>query len=153
MAMPHCFDLRGKAHWMPIMLTWMSVGRRVLMILAGYLTAALAATAALTVTFALWDRGSVTTIISLGAIFGIMLVIWYSLLPAFLVIAFAEARGVRSPLFYGVTGAVAGAVLATAEFGVSLLFGAWGAIGGLFGGLAYWWMAGRNAGTWTAVGS
>ncbi|QCI64426.1 hypothetical protein [Phreatobacter stygius] len=86
-----------------------------------------------------------------------------ALLPAAAIIAYAERRGLRSPLFYGGAGAVAavtvvGAVLlvlllagapqrevfrgASPLFRLLLLFAA----PGLAGGLTYWLIAGRKAG-------
>ena len=128
------------------------MGCRALTIPASYLICALAATAVPPLTFVLSDRGSAVAIIHLGAIFWIIVVIVYSLLPALLVIVFAEVARVRSPSFYGLTGAFAAGFTTTVEFGVSLSVAVSGAIGGLVGGPVYWSIAGCYAGRWRASG-
>jgi len=59
-----------------------------------------------------------------------------AIFPALIVIVIAEAARMRSFIYYGVGGALVGHALQLA------------AAAGIIGGLAYWLIAGRNAGRW-----
>jgi hypothetical protein len=78
----------------------------------------------------------------------------YALLPAVLVVALAEGFQLRSVLFYALAGGALALVLTFgSDLGINLsnifvrdreiMVGA-----GLFAGLIYWAIAGRNAGNW-----
>jgi hypothetical protein len=88
-----------------------------------------------------------------------------ALMPALLVIAVAEARGLTSVRLYAIAGMVSGvafAILALAlrlltlpvgsEVGVdgvivaTALTAVYSGFAGMIGGLVYWWIAGRSAG-------
>lgn len=89
----------------------------------------------------------VIAIIGLASVIGAQ-----ALLPAVLVIFYAEVSQKRDWLFYAVAAAliagatvafaVAGGAAPTASFSAKLI------ASGIFGGLAYWLLAGRSAGLW-----
>lgn len=94
-----------------------------------------------------------------GAFFGTSFVGATATLPALVLIVFAEAARMRSFLYYGVAGAVVGLSsyfgsnisarlenttdVVPVDFGLQLA-----AAAGILGGLAYWLIAGHNAGGW-----
>jgi NADPH:quinone reductase-like Zn-dependent oxidoreductase len=75
----------------------------------------------------------------------------YAFIPAALIIAFAEARDLRSAAYYSGAGIVAAIAALSIMFRTLHLVGSdlliLGAGGGV-GGLVYWWIAGRSAGDW-----
>jgi len=136
---------------------------RIFVVIFAFLVASLAAAVVMTLGFLLpvWDdlaaaaasQGSLGIVISLAAAF----ISLYSLLPAMLVLALAEGFRWRSPLFYG---AVGGALSVLSVFGIEAVSHAAAidgtgtpelqviAAAGIAAGLAYWALAGRNAGRW-----
>jgi hypothetical protein len=73
----------------------------------------------------------------------------FSLLPSTILIFWGETRGIRSGVFYVFSGAIA-SLVAAALF--NFLLGArdiggigWFLFPGFAGGLAYWWIAGKDA--------
>ncbi len=141
---------------------------RIMMMVAGYSAACIAASLVLTLgtlapewsdigqtvppdvqSVAVWSATAVGAVV----IFGI------AMLPTLLAIAIAEGLALRSPIVYGVIGA---ALALAAAYGLnSFGFGFTGAAGpdfarereviaaaGIAGGLMYWLVAGRKAGQW-----
>jgi hypothetical protein len=92
--------------------------------------------------------------VSLVGLFMIALlcVVAATLLPSLFAIIYAERTRSRSALSNGIGGAVVGVLTAvlltlysTEGFGYVVLYGA---ISGFLGGLVYWLIAGRKAGSW-----
>lgn len=139
---------------------------RLARIVGGYLAASLAAGSAVALVLMLWppivyllnggwpplpvppSTATVLLAATLGASFFAAL---YAFIPAALVIAVAEARGLRSAAYYGGAGTVA-AIAAICIFSRTLQLPASALLtlgaAGLVGGLVYWRIAGRSAGTW-----
>ena len=136
------------------------IGRTFIVVFA-FLLASLAAAIVLTigVTLPLWrdlfppeiEHGVFTAVAGVGMV----LVFGFSLLPAMIVIALAEAFRLRSFLFYAAAG---GLGLLALYYGVSFADRVaapsasreWEIIAaaGIAAGLVYWLLAGRNAGVW-----
>ena len=139
---------------------WRRQVDRVLIILAGYAVACIAASLPLAFVFLIrWAKSVLTwslasVIAYLDALYGLVLigsflVAGFALLPALAAVAYAEWNGIRSALFY----AAAGALVPQLVGGVLLLHAgtapAWIVLfgpSGLLGGLTYWAVAGRTAG-------
>ena len=140
----------------------MALMGRIFVVLFAFFVASLIA--AITFQIALfmpfWSAGSAPDIdngffhVMVG--FGFFFISLFSLLPAIVVIALAEAFRLRSIVFY----AAAGGALAFAycygfgltgdrtDFSLAALVQAFVAAG-IVAGLAYWLIAGRNAGRWS----
>jgi hypothetical protein len=135
--------------------------KRVLVVLGAFLAASLVA--AFVITFAImleWDELMRMSESGAGwlvvAFFGLIVSV-KALLPAMLVIAFAEGFRIRSPLFYAAAG---GAGLVGLYYGLGLAErGPGGGVlvgrdleimagAGIAAGFAYWAIAGRKAGLW-----
>lgn len=148
---------------------------RGLVIIGGYAGASLAAGLALLLGFAIGRQLSGSPISALrpsaadlglfpmAVIMAAVYIGLLALLPALPVLIYAERNRVRSPLFYAIAGAAAGATALGIYLAAFLLSGAppreilhsaglvagWVALvggPGLVGGLAYWLIAGRAAG-------
>jgi hypothetical protein len=143
----------------------MSLFGRILVIIFGLLIAVIVAgiTLALGIVLPEWaamDSDPIERVIFFFvAFFATGLVIVYALLPAALVIGILEALRMRSFIYYGVGGAlVALASYYGSDISVQLenttdvppVANALqlAAAAGILGGLAYWLIAGRNAGRW-----
>lgn len=150
---------------------------RLFVMLAGYLAAALAASAFLHL-LVLGSLGftadQMPGIVAGSIVFSIpfvgLFVAYFALLPAIVVLAVAEALGRRDWLSYAIGGAAVGVAIAAMfwqgalpnarDFGLadpqpvndptlsSPAFHALIVGGGVVGGLAYWLVAGRLAGNW-----
>jgi hypothetical protein len=143
----------------------MSLFGRIIVIIFGLLIAVIVAgiTLALGIVLPEWaamDSDPVERVIFFFvAFFATSLVIVYALLPAAVVISILEALRMRSFVYYGVGGAlVALASYYGSDISVQLenttdvppVANALqlAAAAGILGGLAYWLIAGRNAGRW-----
>jgi hypothetical protein len=136
---------------------------RIFVVIFAFVLACVAAAAVMTFALVLpgWtelidgypDRQSIAVLVALSAAFFSI----YAMLPAMMMIAFAEGFRLRSVLFY----ALAGAVLALGSaYGWDLRLlrspdddlGGHGAeimaAAGIVGGFVYWALAGRSAGAW-----
>ncbi len=150
---------------------------RLFVMLAGYLVAALAASAFLHL-LVLGSLGFTSDqmpgVLAGSLVFSVpfiaLFVAYFSLLPAIVVLALAEVLGRRDWLTYAIGGAAVGIAVAalfwqgglphTQELGLadprpvgdptltSPAFHALMVGGGVVGGLAYWLVAGRHAGHW-----
>ncbi len=106
---------------------------------------------------AMWTATSFWSSVFVGGIALAMLGGGISLLPAIILIIWAEWRGYRSSLFYAVFGGAIGLASAgaafpftdSAEFAHMSLMVLATACAGIVGGFVYWLIAGRNAGTLT----
>jgi hypothetical protein len=136
---------------------------RIFVVIFAFLVASLAAAVVMTLGFLLpvWNdlaasaasQGSIGIVIGLAAGF----ISLYSLFPVMLVLALAEGFRWRSALFYAVVG---GALSVLSVFGIAAVSQAEAidatgtrelqviAAAGIAAGLAYWALAGRNAGRW-----
>ena len=149
---------------------------RPLVIAAGYAGACLASAIVLLIAYAALGgtgRGSPgggDPVTALGSLYlGVKLAGFaigiFALAPAAAVIAYAERRGLQSPVFYGAAGTLSAVLVASVVFGLQFAAGAplprgpvsatglfiLFALPGLCGGLAYWSIAGRAAGrAWPA---
>jgi hypothetical protein len=147
----------------------MSVIARIMMAFLGYLFACFAASLVLTlgslapnwneVMAPLGPNAETAESIALWSVTGIAAIMIFSVgfLPALLVIALAEGLALRSAVIYGIIGA-----LLALAMGYGLDFAGYiatpegdlarnrevFAAAGIAGGLVYWLIAGRRAGTW-----
>ena len=120
---------------------------RFAVILAGYVAAALAASAFLNLVF-LGSAGfsaEQAPMVATGSIvfsipFVALFVAYFAFIPSIPVILVAEILGRRDWLSYAIGGAVIG--LAVVGFFFAIIGG------GMVGGIAYWLIAGRWAGSW-----
>ncbi|CEJ10663.1 hypothetical protein BN1110_00946 [bacterium YEK0313] len=144
---------------------------RALVVMAGYAGACLVAALVMFLVYA--GLGSARTVPSggsdavtaLGSLYlGVKLaglaIGVFALAPAAAIIAYAERRGMRSPVFYGAAGTLSAVLVASVVFGLQFAAGAplprgpvstaglalLFVLPGLCGGLAYWLVAGRTAG-------
>jgi hypothetical protein len=135
---------------------------RILVVIFAFLVASLAAAVVVTLGFLLPELSDLAAVAasqgSLGIVIGLSaaFISLYSLLPAMLVLALAEGFRWRSVLFYAVAG---GALSVLSVFGIEAVSHAAPsdairaeleviAAAGIAAGLAYWALAGRNAGRW-----
>ena len=149
---------------------------RPLVIAAGYVGACLVAALALLLVYAGIDAtrggspGGADPVTALGSLYlgvklAALVIGLFALVPAAAIIAYAERRGRRSPVFYGAAGALSALFAAAVVFGLQFAAGAplprgpvstaglfiLFALPGLCGGLTYWAIAGRAAGrAWPA---
>ena len=140
---------------------------RFAIVLAGYAVAALAASAFLNllVLGALELSPEEASFVMAGPIFISVPVIalfisYFAFFPSIAVILFSETSGKRDWLFHSIAGGGVGAIvvwlfwfasgpeagLGGAEIDLSLIFAVVGS--GMVGGIAYWLVAGRSAGSW-----
>jgi hypothetical protein len=68
-------------------------------------------------------------------------------MPSALVIWLGESFGIRSVLFYAPAGAAIGALIAGGIFGTLVEMDVLFALAGCLAGVAYWFAAGKNAGS------
>lgn len=150
---------------------------RTLVLLGGYAGACIAAALALLLVYAIGYAGGVSSMVgprasggaerlgglSMATLMASVYVGVFALPSTLPVIIYTERKGVRSPLFYGIAGAVSALVALGVYLVVFLLAGAppkeifrsakllagWlvlFGVPGLAGGLTYWLIAGRTAG-------
>jgi len=136
---------------------------RFVVIIAGYVVASLAASAFLNIVFlgsAGFTAEEVPMVATGSLIFSIpfvaLFVAYFGFVPSIIAIVLGEIAGKRDWLFYAIAGAVIGLVIVGLIRGVAesgevfaepmvalTLIG-----GGMCGGIGYWLVAGRTAGSW-----
>jgi hypothetical protein len=137
---------------------------RFIVIIAGYLVSSLAASAFLNVVTLAWFgfTPEETRVVATGSfVFSIpfvaLFVAYFAFIPAVFAIVIGEVTGKRDWLFYALAGAVVALVIIgfsrggggaafaeTADLNLALIV-----IGsGMCGGIGYWLVAGRSAGSW-----
>jgi len=134
---------------------------RCVAILAGYIAASLGASAFLNLVFlgAAFDAQDVpaaSASMSFSIPFVALFVAYFAFIPAAAAILLAELLGRRDWLFYALGGGVVAAVFlglvryaGDADFAVSGVNPTLAVIGaGMVGGISYWLVAGRRAGSW-----
>ena len=143
----------------------MSLFGRIIVIIFGLLVAIIVAGITLAIGIALPELAAMDSdpiervIFFFAAFFATALVVIFAFLPAALVVAISEVLRMRSFIYYGVGGAlVALASYYGSDISVQLenttdvppVANALqlAAAAGILGGLAYWLIAGRNAGRW-----
>ena len=139
---------------------------RFIVIIVGYLVAALAASTFLNVVMLAWFglTPEETRMVATGSfVFSIpfvaLFVAYFAFIPSVFAIAIGEAAGKRDWLFHALAGAVVALVVigfsrsgeGTAFAEIADLNFALAVIGaGMCGGIGYWAVAGRSAGSWRA---
>ena len=147
----------------------MSVIARIMMAFLGYVLACIAASLVLTlgslapnwndVMAPLGPHADAAESIALWSVTGLAAIIIFSVgfLPTLLVIALAEGLALRSAVVYGVIGAALSLAMAYGLDFAGYIASSEGdlarnrevfAAAGIAGGLVYWLIAGRRAGTW-----
>ena len=139
---------------------------RFAVIIAGYLVAALAASAFLNVVMLAWFglTPEETRVVATGSLvfsipFVALFVAYFALIPSVFAIVIGEVAGKHDWLFYALAGAVVALVVigfsrsgegtAFAEI-ADLNFALAVIASGMCGGIGYWLVAGRSAGGWRA---
>ena len=112
-----------------------------------------------TASFQWWDIVDLNSMLFLSALFGVS-IFFTAALPAALTIMYGETASKRSLLYYVLCGVIAsvlpGAGLLVNVFLTSNISSALTTLGlvgaaGFVGGLTYWLLAGRDAGTWRPI--
>jgi hypothetical protein len=146
-----------------------SVIARIIMAFLGYLFACIAAALVLTLgslapnwkeaIASLGPHADAAESIAMWSVTGLAAIIIFSVgfLPALLVIALAEGLALRSAVMYGIVGALLALAMAYGLDFAGYIASPEGDLGrnrevfaaaGIAGGLVYWLIAGRHAGTW-----